>query len=314
MDVSQLPASVAIDSGEGIWPRISIVTPSYNQAQFLEETICSILDQGYPNLEYIVIDGGSTDNSVDIIRKYEKHIDFWVSESDRGQSHAINKGIQRCTGDIFNWINSDDLLMPGALRAVAEAWRESPGNIVSGNAEFFNESGVFRCEKAQAQTLRNFVRFWEAKDFAWAQPATFIPLADLKALGGVREDLRYCMDYNMMVRLLQRGLAVKHIDEPLTRFRVHPDSKTMGETEEFRLERVPMLRGMTDLHVDVSNREWNRQQARRLVDVGKHALCRGAIISGIRLLGRAFLTSPVGTLREVCGRVAARAFRSGKDA
>ena len=283
-------------------PSISIVTPSYNQGQFLEETICSILDQGYSNLEYIIIDGGSMDNSVDIIRKYEKHIDYWVSESDRGQSHAINKGIQRCTGDIFNWINSDDLLKPGALRAVAEAWRSSPGTIVSGNAELFNDSGTFKHTKASGQTLRNFVRFWEADDFGWAQQSTFVPLADLKALGGVREDLTYCMDYNMMVRLLQRGLAFTYVDESLAGFRFHSDSKTVGATEEFRLERVPMLRGMTDLQIEVTNREWNWQQARRLIDVGKHALSRGALLSGIRLLGRAFVTSPIGSLREIGGR------------
>ena len=286
-------------------PHISIVTPSYNQGQFLEETICSILDQEYPNLEYIIIDGGSTDNSVDIIRKYKKHIDYWVSESDRGQSHAINKGIQHCTGDIFNWINSDDLLMPGALRAVAEAWSETPGNIVSGNAELFNESGTFKYTKACGQTLRNFVRFWEPKGFGWAQQSTFVPLADLKALDGVREDLTYCMDYNMMVRLLQRGLEVTYVGEFLARFRFHSDSKTVGEAEIFRLERVPMLRGMTDLQIEVTNREWNMEQAKRLVDLSKRALFRGSILSGIRLLGRAFLTSPIGAFHEI----GSRAFR-----
>ena len=100
------------------WPAISIVTPSYNQAAFLEATIQSILSQNYPRLQYLVIDGGSTEGSIDIIRKYAASLDYWVSEKDRGQSHAINKGLARCTGEIFNWINSDDLLMPGTGHGV----------------------------------------------------------------------------------------------------------------------------------------------------------------------------------------------------
>ena len=87
------------------WPRISIVTPSYNQGQYIEETIRSILLQGYPNLEYIIIDAGSTDQTVEIIKKYEMFLSYWVSESDNGQAHAINKGLSLCTGEIFNWIN-----------------------------------------------------------------------------------------------------------------------------------------------------------------------------------------------------------------
>ena len=143
-------------------PRISIVTPSYNQGRFIEETIQSVLGQGYPNVEYIIIDGGSTDNTVEIIRKYAKHLTYWVSEPDRGQSHAINKGLARCTGDLFGWINSDDVLMPGALEVVAEAWRRRPGRIISGATSIFDEHGQRSLVRASNQTLRSFVRFREA--------------------------------------------------------------------------------------------------------------------------------------------------------
>ena len=117
------------------YPKISIVTPSYNQGQFIEETILSVLDQDYPDLEYLIIDGGSTDNTIDIIRKYSKHLTYWVSEPDRGQSHAINKGFAICTGEIFNWLNSDDLLLNNALSSVAEAYcsSEAEYKIVVGN-------------------------------------------------------------------------------------------------------------------------------------------------------------------------------------
>ena len=90
------------------FPKITIITPSYNQGQFIEETILSVINQGYPNLEYIIMDGGSTDNTVEVIKKYSDHINYWVSEKDKGQSNAINKGLHRATGDIINWLNSDD--------------------------------------------------------------------------------------------------------------------------------------------------------------------------------------------------------------
>lgn len=112
------PLSDQVEDGVE-WPRISIVTPSYNQGQFLEETIRSILLQGYPNLEYIIIDGGSTDNSLEIIKKYEPWLTYWVSEPDKGPASAINKGLQKCTGEWFNWINSDDLLLPKSLLTLA---------------------------------------------------------------------------------------------------------------------------------------------------------------------------------------------------
>ena len=111
------------------WPRVSTVTPSYNQGQFIEETIRSVLLQGYPSLEYIIIDGGSDDGTVAIIRKYERWLAYWVTEPDRGQSHAINKGFGRSSGAILNWINSDDYLLKGALQPVALAYA---GNSAAG--------------------------------------------------------------------------------------------------------------------------------------------------------------------------------------
>ena len=115
------------------WPKISIVTPSFNQGQYIEETIISVLSQNYPNLEYIIIDGGSTDNTIGIIKKYESRITYWVSKLVRCQSHAINKGLNKCTGNIFNWLNSDDWYMPGVLFKATNAFiNNRTGLFVSG--------------------------------------------------------------------------------------------------------------------------------------------------------------------------------------
>ena len=123
------------------WPKISIVTPSYNQAQFLERTILSVLNQNYPNLEYIIIDGGSTDGSVEIIKKYEKYLAYWISEKDKGQAHAINKGFEKATGELVGWQNSDDIYLPNAFYKVVEIFREKPDyDVYFGNIYFIDES------------------------------------------------------------------------------------------------------------------------------------------------------------------------------
>ncbi|MGQ9661506.1 MAG: glycosyltransferase family 2 protein [Kiritimatiellia bacterium] len=190
------------------YPRISIVTPSLNQGCFLEEAIRSVLLQRYPNLEYIVVDGGSTDESVEIIRRYASWLDYWVSESDRGQSHALNKGFARASGTIFGWLNSDDMLQPGALHEVARLWAEAPdaaawiGAWTIINAEGHPiEEGV-----PKVGTKTDMARWFRAAKFF--QPACFFSRACFQQVGGLDERLHVVMDMDLWIRLWEKGRFV----------------------------------------------------------------------------------------------------------
>ncbi len=210
------------------WPRISIVTPSYNQGKFIEETIRSVLLQGYPNLEYIIIDGGSTDNSVDIIRKYESWLTYWVSEKDRGQSHAINKGWRLCTGEWFNWLCSDDILTPGALEIIA---REAAGHecdIIAGATESFGESAIKPFIPALHLSVTRQLQYWKpGKSHVPAvQPSTFFKRSLLREPDLVREDLHFAMANELWIRFQVEGYRRHNLNVTISRARCHPDQKT----------------------------------------------------------------------------------------
>lgn len=204
-------------------PRISIVTPSFNQAQFLDETICSVLSQNYPNLEYIIIDGGSTDNSVEIIRRYEKRLAYWTSETDRGQADAINKGWQRATGDILAYINSDDTYCPNALRLAAETFARHPDvGQVYGRCHVINERSVVLRERPVREASFAEVLRWSP---SIPQPSMFVRRSAVETVGFLRTDLHYTMDYELSLRI---GLKYKmqYIPHLLANMRDHPAAKT----------------------------------------------------------------------------------------
>lgn len=221
------------------WPRITLVTPSYNQAAYLEETVRSVLLQGYPNLQYLVMDGGSTDGSADLIRKYEPWLDHWVSEPDRGQSHAIQKGISRANGEWFNWLNSDDFLAPGALFALAAAL-DSPGTVaVSGRTANLQGREVF------SHYAAGILPDWPGGLFALRvnQPGSLLHLPAVRQAGGVREDLHLVMDLDLWLRLLRRHgpAAFRQIDREVATYRYHDASKTCAGTDVFALEEFAVL-------------------------------------------------------------------------
>jgi len=210
------------------WPKITVVTPSYNQGEYIEETIRSVLLQGYPNLEYIIMDGGSTDQTVEIIKKYETWIDYWESEPDRGQSHAINKGFQRSTGDLTIWINSDDVLLPNALRCAALACVPKASMIILGGViNFFENSTREILVEQSGIQLKNFIGEPE-KEFSWNQPGTFVSKECLKYAKELDESLHYAFDWDWMCRLLIQKPKIHYLADPIARFRVHDESKTGG--------------------------------------------------------------------------------------
>lgn len=207
------------------YPKISIVTPCYNAEKYIEQTIVSILDQNYPNLEYIIIDGGSRDRTVEIIKKYEKQLSYWISETDKGQSDAINKGLQKCTGDVFNWINADDYLLPGALELVGKNFMNSECNILCTPTFFLHPDGSQSINgitntKDEVNTLLN-TRGLNQMGMYWK-------LAKIKQLGGVNTEFRYSMDLDLWKRyLLTFGKAYIQNSEQVTAvFRFHEESKT----------------------------------------------------------------------------------------
>jgi glycosyltransferase involved in cell wall biosynthesis len=233
------------------YPKISIVTPSYNQGKYIEQTILSVINQNYPNLEYIIIDGGSTDETVDIIKKYEQHITYWVSEKDNGQSHAINKGIEKCTGEIFNWLNSDDWYEPDVLFIVANEFiNDTSLEFVSGFENHVYENGETLLYNGTYlnKTIEETIETCEV-----AQPSTFFKLDSIKTIGGVSNDLHYVMDGHIWIRLLLlRGFNhFKKIDKTLVNFRYHESSKSVSVRlgNNFLIERTGII---TSLQTEIN--------------------------------------------------------------
>jgi glycosyltransferase involved in cell wall biosynthesis len=259
LTVESQPFAATMSDG-ALWPKVSVVTPSFNQGHFLEETIRSVLAQGYPNLEFIIIDGGSTDQTLEIIKKYEPWLAYWVSEPDYGQSHAINKGIQKASGDILLWLNSDDICLPDSFRTAVQAFRSNPNlRLVIGQARLVDQYGQvigelrsrFTTWEELATNPRNSVR----------QISTFFSRSLFDELGLIDEGLHIAMDTELLVRFTQfhRPLI---LDQYLTAYRVHADAKTStqlvkgyDESDRSRLKYLTNKK-LTDLYHQRSARNW----------------------------------------------------------
>jgi glycosyltransferase involved in cell wall biosynthesis len=224
------------------WPKISIVTPSYNQGQFIEEAIRSVLLQGYPNLQYIIIDGGSNDNTVEIIKKYEPWLAYWESNPDKGQSHAINKGLEKSTGKLFNWHNSDDILMPDSLATMAKAMLEHPqAGYVCGTRILIDDRSI-----VQGYTNRSY------GDKTVFTPELVTMISSIKTgyqpgclmnkdlvikAGMVDQNLHYIMDVDILLRIALIKPPV-HIDFCATCLRIHHNTKSLQWNPQRAKERI----------------------------------------------------------------------------
>jgi len=208
-------------------PRISVVTPSYNQADYIEATLRSVHGQDYPNLEHIVIDGGSNDGSADIIERWADRLDYWVSEPDNGQSDAINKGFERATGDILCWLNSDDLFMPGALHRVAEYFTAEPDvGLLSGAWVNYRDPDSFfgcpGCGGLFRPTMSTMLAF----DAVMPQHATFWTRQTWNECGPLNISLHMAMDHDFFTRCFSKGVKLKKVPDMLAAFRQHNEQKT----------------------------------------------------------------------------------------
>jgi Glycosyl transferase family 2 len=219
---SPLPATMPKGSS---WPRISIVTPSYNQGQFIEETIRSVLLQGYPDLEYIVMDGGSTDESVAIIHRYEPWLSHIHIGPDSGQAAALAEGFRHATGEILAWINSDDRYLPGAFARAARFFHRHPRTAL-GNGDV-NIVDIQGSPISRIYAVRPH-RFLTSNlgIHSWPQPGCFWPRWAYQQAGGVDASLRFCMDRDLFIRLLGAGHGCRIPGSPLADFRMHDTSKT----------------------------------------------------------------------------------------
>ncbi|MGI8685491.1 MAG: glycosyltransferase family 2 protein [Acidimicrobiales bacterium] len=215
-------------------PSITVVTPSFNQGEYLAQAIESVLDQGYPGLEYIVLDGGSTDSSPDVIRRYERHLARWRCSPDGGQAAAIGEGFQLAKGTILAWLNADDYYEPGAFHQVAERFLENRRNVlVYGDYYVHRPDG----RKDHKRKVSFDFRICLYAYLMIPQPAAFWTRDAYRQIGGIDPALHYSMDYDLFLRLAERYPGcIEHLPKPLASFRVHESSKSVREGAAFDAE------------------------------------------------------------------------------
>ena len=255
---------------------VSIITPSFNQARYLEQTIQSVLEQDYPSIEYIVVDGASTDGSVDVIEKYANKLAWWVSEKDSGQADAINKGFLRATGEIVAWLNSDDYYLPGAISAAVKAFEENPDVLlVYGNMLAVDERGnSFNALHYKQLTLQDLLCFQII-----GQPAVFFRREVLSKAGMLDPTFHFLLDHHLWIRIAQHG-RILHVDQTWAAARYHAEAKNRAKAAEFGREAFRVLAwaegqaGLGEAIRPVERRaraSAHRVDARYLLDGGKSA-------------------------------------------
>lgn len=218
-------------------PKFTVVTPTYNQGKYIEKTIDSVLSQGDPNLEFIIIDGGSSDNTVEIIRKYECHLAYWVSEKDRGQSHAINKGMGKSTGEYLTWLNSDDWYLPGAMKVMRELFEANPqAGMVVGAGRIVRPNGeeVYYKTPTREITVESLFTWMRGGDFM--QPSSAFRRSAWNAAGQINESIHIALDVDLWLNMALAGVRFAVTDHLLSEALSHSEAKTTAFRELMRLD------------------------------------------------------------------------------
>jgi glycosyltransferase involved in cell wall biosynthesis len=253
------------------YPKISVITPSFNQGQFLEQTILSVLGQNYPNLEYIIIDGGSSDNSVEIIKKYSSQLTYWISESDNGQSHAINKGFRIASGNILCWLNSDDMFMPHILQYIAESIDIEKKMILTGNCLHYLESNDQGVIAQGCRTVQNFEEFDLFNIDYLSQPSTFWTRKVWKTVGELNEQMHYVFDWEWFIRAKLADVTFTPVGKTLSLYRQHETHKTATGGESRHQEII-------DLYIHYDQQENAIIYKNLLVDIKSFKSKKAALI------------------------------------
>lgn len=207
-------------------PKITIITANYNQGAFIETCIRSVIHQNYANLEYIIIDGKSTDNSVEIIKKYSDQLNYWISEPDKGQTDAINKGIKMATGEIITWLNADDYFLPGALETAARLYLDTTFDFFLGNSIFVDVNGKPLPEQYKSQLIENKIFIPCDSRCKVHQPSSFFSKKIIQQTGLLDEELHYAMDVDLWIKMMALGGQMMYRDVDLTCFRRHNEAKS----------------------------------------------------------------------------------------
>lgn len=238
--IGKMQSEIIFDAADQ--PLVSIVTPSYNQGSYLEYTIQSVLEQSYPRIEYILMDGGSTDGSLEIIRRYSGQFAYWESQPDRGQAHAINKGLAHASGEILGWLNSDDLLLPDAVSRVVQTFRSNPQvDVLYGHLERIDADGSRVPTPELPKDRVTYDKSLVVGECVVNQPGCFWRRRIMEQVGLLNEGLRYNLDYEYWMRMALAGARFMRLPETVASFRLSSSSKTVSQAAEMAIEQLYVL-------------------------------------------------------------------------
>ncbi|MEW6085638.1 MAG: glycosyltransferase family 2 protein [Chloroflexota bacterium] len=269
---------------------VSIITPSFNQARYLERTIRSVLEQDYPRIEYIVVDGASADGSVEIVKKYADKLAWWVSESDSGQADAVNKGLARAKGEILAWLNSDDYYLPGAVSAAVKVFAEHPDVLlVYGNMLAVDDNDKpFNALNYRQLTLQDLLCFQII-----GQPAVFFRRSALEKAGVLDSTFHFLLDHHLWIRIAQHG-KILHVNQTWAAARYHAEAKNRAQAAEFGREAFRILdwaKSQPGLGEAIRPVERRARASAHRVDA-RYLLDAGQSVSALKAWTRAFIIHP----------------------